>query len=276
MKFTKMHGLGNDFVLLNQLAGGADPDPGFLRRVADRRTGIGCDQVLVLEPGGGQADFSYRIFNADGSPAGQCGNGVRCIARWLIEHGHHPGPVVTLGSPGGLVQTRLVEGDAVMVDMGPPRFEPSDIPFVADERAERYELQLDGVPQSIGAVSMGNPHLVLQVKDVRRAPVGSLGPRLENHVRFPDRANVGFMQVVDRGHIRLRVYERGAGETLACGTGACAAVVVGRTWGLLDETVAVDLPGGRLVISWGGNDKDSVMMTGPAVEVFSGELGDPA
>lgn len=276
MKFTKMHGLGNDFVILDQLKGRADPDPGFLRRLADRRTGVGCDQILVIEPGGGDADFSYRIFNADGSAAGQCGNGVRCIARWLVQHGHHAGPELTLGSPGGLVLTRLVDNDEVMVDMGPPRFEPADIPFVATARAPRYELQLDGVPQTIGAVSMGNPHLVLQVRDLGRAPVESLGARLENHARFPDRANVGFMQVVDRSHIRLRVHERGAGETLACGTGACAAVVVGRTWGLLDETVAVDLPGGRLVISWAGDDADPVMMTGPAVEVFSGELGENA
>lgn len=276
MKFTKMHGLGNDFILLDQLSGRADLDPAFLRRLADRRTGIGCDQILVLEPGGDAADFSYRIYNADGSPAGQCGNGVRCIAQWLVRHGHHPGPVLTLGSPGGLIHTRLADDGAVTVDMGPPRLEPEDIPFIADARAPRYELQLDGVPQSVGAVSMGNPHLVLQVSDVRRAPVELLGPRLENHARFPDRANVGFMQLVDRGHIRLRVYERGTGETRACGTGACAAVVVGRTWGLLDDTVAVDLPGGRLVISWAGGDEDPVMMTGPAVEVFSGELGDSA
>lgn len=272
--FTKMHGLGNDFVVLDQTGGAVPLEPGFLRHLANRRTGIGCDQILVVgrsERAG--ADFGYRIFNADGSPAGQCGNGVRCVARWLEDRGHTHGGEVPLDSPGGIVRTRLLDDGLVRVDMGPPRFVPADIPFVADARADSYELQLDGEPVRIGAVSMGNPHLVMAAPDVRRAPVLELGPRLENHARFPDRANVGFMQVVARDHIRLRVFERGAGETLACGTGACAAVAVGRRWGQLDASVRIDLPGGRLMVSWSGNDSDPVFMTGPAVEVFRGELG---
>jgi diaminopimelate epimerase len=271
--FTKMHGLGNDFVVLDHLNGPTSPlDADWLRALADRRTGVGCDQILVLEPAGSTAaDFKYRIFNSDGGPAGQCGNGVRCIAQWLATRGHASGAEIRLDSPGGIVRTRLLEDGRITVDMGPPRFEPRDIPFDADARAPAYELQLDGAPQRVGAVSMGNPHLVLSVASVRRAPVSDLGPRLERHPRFPDRVNVGFMEVVARDHIRLRVFERGTGETLACGTGACAAVAVGRTWGELDDTVNVDLPGGRLVISWSGDDSDPVWMTGPAVEVFRGD-----
>ncbi len=271
LRFTKMHGLGNDFVVLDHTEGPQPLSPDLIRHLAHRRTGVGCDQVLVVERAE-SAEFRYRIFNADGGPAGQCGNGVRCIAKWLIDRGLAAGPEIQLDSPGGLVMTRMQEDGLVAVNMGPPRLEPSDIPFEADARSERYALQLDGAPQEIGAVSMGNPHMVLRVPDVRRAPVADFGPRLERHPRFPDRVNVGFMEVVDPGHIRLRVFERGTGETQACGTGACAAVVIGRLWGLLEESVAVDLPGGRLVISWSGNDSDAVWMTGPAVEVFTGEL----
>lgn len=273
LPFTKMHGLGNDFVVLDHLQGATRPlDADWLRGIADRRTGVGCDQILVIEPTErADADFKYRVFNADGGPAGQCGNGVRCIAHWLAARGHARGAEIRLESPGGVVRTRLLDDGQVTVDMGPPRFEPRDVPFEADARAPAYELQLDGAPQRVGTVSMGNPHLVLAVASVRRAPVAELGPRLERHPRFPDRANVGFMEVVARDHIRLRVFERGTGETLACGTGACAAVAVGRTWGELDETVNVDLPGGRLVISWSGDDSDPVWMTGPAVEVFRGD-----
>lgn len=271
LKFTKMHGLGNDFLVLDHTDGSQPLSPNLIRHLAHRRTGVGCDQVLVVERAEA-ADFRYQIFNADGGPAGQCGNGVRCIARWLIDRGLAAGPEIRLDSPGGLVLTRMQDDGLVAVNMGPPRLEPSDIPFEAEQRGERYILQLDGAPQEIGAVSMGNPHMVLLVPDVRRAPVAELGPRLERHPRFPDRVNVGFMEIVGRNHIRLRVFERGTGETQACGTGACAAVVVGRLWGLLDEAVAVDLPGGRLVISWSGNDSDAVWMTGPAVEVFQGEL----
>ncbi|MFN2301581.1 MAG: diaminopimelate epimerase [Gammaproteobacteria bacterium] len=274
LAFTKMHGLGNDFVILDQTAGTGPLKPEFLRHLANRRTGVGCDQILVVERSDSAgAKFGYRIYNADGSTAGQCGNGVRCVARWLADRGFTDGGEVALDSPGGVVRTRLLDDGLVTVDMGPPRFEPADIPFVADQRADSYELQLDGEPVRIGAVSMGNPHLVLTTPDARRAPVAELGPRLEHHARFPDRANVGFMEVVGRDHIRLRVYERGAGETLACGTGACAAVAVGRRWQELDERVRVDLPGGRLVVSWSGGDGDPVWMTGPAVEVFRGELG---
>lgn len=277
VKFTKMHGLGNDFIVLDHLDGSRELDPAWLRRIADRRTGVGCDQILVLGPAtAAGADFAYRTFNADGSIAGQCGNGIRCLARWLAARGHAAGSELVLESPGGPVRTRLLDDGQVTVDMGPPRFEPRDIPFEAPARARDYELQLDGAPQRIGAVSIGNPHLVLPVPSAQRAPVAELGPRLERHPRFPDRVNVGFMEVVARDHVRLRVYERGTGETLACGTGACAAVAVGRVWGELDEAVKVDLPGGRLVISWSGDDSEPVWMTGPGVEVFRGELGGDA
>lgn len=276
LEFSKMHGLGNDFVVIDRLAGGRPPAADALRRLADRRTGVGCDQVLVIEPATtADADFRYRVFNADGSSAGQCGNGVRCIARWLRDHGHASADEIRLEGPSGTVVTRIGQDGLVAVDMGPPRLDPAAVPFTAEHRANVYDLQLDGAPQRVGVVSMGNPHLVLDVADVRRAPVEEMGPRLERHPRFPDRANVGFMEIVTRSHIRLRVFERGAGETLACGTGACAAVVVGRLWERLDEEVAVDLPGGRLMISWSGADDAPVWMTGPAVEVFRGEtVGD--
>lgn len=276
LSFTKMHGLGNDFIVLDHTGGGAPPGAGLLRELAHRRTGVGCDQVLVVEPAGAAgADFSYRVFNADGSTAGQCGNGIRCIARWLRDRGHTAADEIRLAGPNGIVVTRIGADGLVAVDMGPPRLDPAAVPFAAEGRADVYDLQLDGAPQRVGVVSMGNPHLVMEVADVRRAPVAEMGPRLERHPRFPDRANVGFMEIVARTHIRLRVFERGAGETLACGTGACAAVVVGRLWKRLDEEVAVDLPGGRLMISWSGADDAPVWMTGPAVEVFRGEtVGD--
>ncbi len=276
LEFFKMHGLGNDFIVIDRLAGGQPPAADALQRLAHRRTGIGCDQVLLVEPAtDANADFGYRVFNADGSAAGQCGNGIRCIARWLRDHGHTSADEIRLEGPNGIVVTRIDEDGLVAVDMGPPRLDPESVPFSAEHRADVYDLQLDGAPQRVGVVSMGNPHLVLEVADVRRAPVAEMGPRLECHPRFPDRANVGFMEIVTRSHIRLRVFERGAGETLACGTGACAAVVVGRLWERLDEEVAVDLPGGRLMISWTGADDAPVWMTGPAVEVFRGEtVGD--
>lgn len=270
IEFSKMHGLGNDFIVLDHTERPWDPDPTMVRRLAHRRTGIGCDQLLVVERGAGAAAFRYRVFNADGSVAGQCGNGVRCISRWLVDRGLASGPEIPLEGPAGLVMTVLNDDGTVSVDMGPPRLDPVAIPFKADARATHYEIQLDGEPQRIGAVSMGNPHLVMDVADIRRAPVAELGPRLERHPRFPDRVNVGFMETVSRSHIRLRVYERGTGETLACGSGACAAVVVGRLWDALDDEVAVDLPGGRLMISWSGADDAPVWMTGPAVEVFRG------
>jgi diaminopimelate epimerase len=270
MRFTKMHGLGNDFIVFDAPAGGAPPADTF-RLLADRYTGIGFDQALMLEPPRrpGTAVF-YRIFNADGREVEQCGNGARCIARFLHERGDAIDGDLVLDSPGGLVQTRM-RGEQVSVTMGVPDFEPASLPFEASGEAYVYPLSVGASDVEIGAVSVGNPHAVLRVPSVVDAPVARLGAAIENHPRFPKRTNVGFMEVVDRGHIRLRVHERGTGETRACGTGACAAVAVGRRHGLLDENVRVDLPGGRLDIQWQGPG-ELIWMTGPAVRAFEGEV----
>jgi len=270
MRFTKMHGLGNDFIVFDAPAAGA-PEASTFRRLADRFTGIGFDQALMLEPPrrAGTAVF-YRIFNADGREVEQCGNGARCIARYLRERdGVRDGELV-LDSQGGLVQTRM-SGEQVSVTMGVPDFDPASLPFEASGEAYVYPLAVGASEVEIGAVSVGNPHAVIRVPAVADAPVARLGPAIENHPRFPKRTNVGFMEVVDRGHIRLRVHERGTGETRACGTGACAAVAVGRRHGLLDENVRVDLPGGRLDIQWQGPGA-VIWMTGPAVRAFEGEV----
>ncbi|MDZ7828316.1 MAG: diaminopimelate epimerase [Halofilum sp. (in: g-proteobacteria)] len=271
LAFTKMHGLGNDFVVVDAVGGAVELDPETVRHIADRRTGVGCDQVLTVETGRDGADFGYRIFNADGGEVEQCGNGARCVARFVREHGLTHADRVSFATRGGIIRTERLADDRIAVDMGVPRFEPADIPFVADRAADCYELDVDGVVWRVGAVSMGNPHAVLLVDDVGQAPVTTLGPAIEHHPRFPRRANVGFMQVGDRQHIRLRVWERGVGETMACGTGACAAVAVGRRQGLLDESVTVDLAGGALVIDWAGGD-NPLWMTGPATTVFEGTL----
>jgi len=270
MRFTKMHGLGNDFIIFDAPAGGAPP-ASVIRGLADRFTGIGFDQALMLEPPRrpGTAVF-YRIFNADGREAEQCGNGARCIARFLRERADANPEELVLDSPGGLVQTRM-KGDQVSVTMGVPNFDPAALPFEASAEAHVYPLVLGPREVEIGAVSVGNPHAVIRVPSVADAPVARLGPMIENHPRFPKRTNVGFMEVVDRGHIRLRVHERGTGETRACGTGACAAVAVGRRHGLLDENVRVDLPGGRLDIQWSGPG-EPIWMTGPAERAFEGEV----
>ncbi len=272
MRFTKMHGIGNDFVVLDAIRQSVDLSANQVRRLADRRYGIGCDQVLLAAPATEPAmDFRYRIYNADGSEVEQCGNGVRCLAVFLQEQGLTDQRELTIQTLGGPTRVYLQPDGQVTVDMGPPRLEPAEVPFLADRRAITYPLAVNGDELTIGAVSMGNPHAVLQVADVANAPVASLGPLIERHAQFPRRVNAGFMEVVDRSHIRLRVYERGAGETLACGTGACAAVVAGRLRQLLDEEVAVDLPGGRLLIRWAG-EGEPVLMTGPAVTVFHGEI----
>ena len=270
MRFTKMHGLGNDFIIFDAPSGGA-PDTEAIRRLADRFTGIGFDQALMLEPPRrpGTAVY-YRIFNADGREVEQCGNGARCIARYLREQAGAAGGEIVLDSPGGLVQTRT-QGDRVSVTMGVPDFEPASLPFEASGEAYVYPLSVGASEVEIGAVSIGNPHAVIRVPSVAEAPVARLGPAIEHHPRFPNRTNVGFMEVVDRGHIRLRVHERGTGETRACGTGACAAVAVGRRHGLLDEYVQVDLPGGRLDIQWAGPG-EPIWMTGPAERAFEGEV----
>ncbi len=270
MRFTKMHGLGNDFIIFDAPASGA-PGPETFRRLADRYTGIGFDQALMLEPPRrpGTAVF-YRIFNADGREVEQCGNGARCIARILHERKGAKADDLVLDSPGGLVQTK-VQGDRVSVTMGVPNFDPASLPFEASGEAYVYPLTAGSSDVEIGAVSVGNPHAVIRVPSVADAPVARLGPAIENHPRFPKRTNVGFMEVVDRGHIRLRVHERGTGETRACGTGACAAVAIGRRHGLLDENVRVDLPGGRLDIQWQGPGH-TIWMTGPAERAFEGEV----
>jgi len=221
------------------------------------------------------ADFRYRIFNSDGSEVGQCGNGARCFARFVRDHGLCDKDVVSVETASGLLQLQLDEGGLVTVNMGAPHFQPDVIPFVAepgdDSAAGLYRVDVDGEDYSLGVLSMGNPHAVMLVDDVISAPVATLGPKIEQHSRFPERVNVGFMEIIDRSRIRLRVYERGAGETLACGSGACAAAVIGQRQGLLEPRVLVELPGGNLFIQWPG-DNHPVMMTGPAVTVFEGDI----
>jgi diaminopimelate epimerase len=272
LNFTKMHGLGNDFVVFDAINQGIDFSTEQIRFLADRHFGIGCDQLLLVErPSKEGVDFRYRIFNADGGEVEQCGNGARCFARFVRDKGLTDKDVIPVQTAGGdIILTVQADGE-VTVDMGVPRFEPAEIPFEAEFRTNHYKLEVEGHRWLIGAVSMGNPHAVLHVTNVDIAPVETLGPAIESHMRFPKRVNVGFMEVVDRGHIRLRVYERGAGETLACGTGACAAVAVGRQQGLLDAKVRVDLPGGSLHIEWEG-EGSAVMMTGPATTVFEGVI----
>jgi diaminopimelate epimerase len=272
VSFTKMHGLGNDFVVIDAVRQSVDLPPERVRRLADRRLGVGCDQVLVVTPASGpHADFGYRIFNADGGEVEQCGNGARCFARFVRDRGLTERSEIRVETLAGVIRPRVEPDGQVTVDMGRPRFSPPEVPFLAPAEAPAYVLDVQGETLRIGVVSMGNPHAVVQVEDLAQAPVARLGPRIEGHPRFPRRVNAGFVQVVDPGHIRLRVYERGVGETLACGTGACAAVAVGRRWGLLGESVDVDLPGGRLRIRWDGGD-GPVWMTGPAVTVFEGEI----
>ena len=272
VKFTKMHGLGNDFVVLDAVSQALSLTPEQARFLADRHFGVGCDQVLVVEkPSRTDADFRYRIFNADGGEVEQCGNGARCFVRFVHEKGLTAKRAIRVETRGGLIEPRLEDDGLVTVDMGVPRFEPSHVPFVTDSDALVQPLHVDGTAVDITAVSMGNPHAVQVVDDVRLAPVAEQGPRMENHPRFPQRVNAGFMQVVDRHAIRLRVYERGAGETLACGTGACAAVAAGIARGLLDSPVRVSTRGGELTIAWGGPGRP-VLMTGPAVTVFDSEI----
>jgi diaminopimelate epimerase len=284
--FTKMHGLGNDFIVFDAPAGGP-PSREALRRLADRRTGIGFDQALVIEPPRRPGtSLYYRIFNADGAEVEQCGNGARCVAAlWRRRAGSTAPEMLVMDSPGGEVRARMlgVGGPAragkepkeppelVSVDMGVPSFDPRSLPFDAPADVPLHELEVAGQRVRLGAVSIGNPHAVLTVPDVEQAPVGRLGPAIEGHPSFPRRVNVGFMQVVDRASIRLRVYERGAGETLACGTGACAAVAVGRRLGVLDPEVRVHARGGELRVNWDGPGR-SIWLTGPAEIAFEGRV----
>ena len=271
LKFTKMHGLGNDFVVIDGVRQQVALTSLQLRHLADRRRGVGCDQILLVELPHSDADFRYRIFNADGGEVEQCGNGARCFARFVFEEGLTTSKRIRVETANGRMELVLLDDGRVTVNMGVPRLVPAEIPFDAPVQAARYALQADGHAVHIGAVSMGNPHAVLVVADVATAPVGELGPIIESHPRFPNRVNVGFMQIVDRGHLRLRVYERGAGETEACGSGACAAAVIGQIQGFVDTDVRVSLPGGDLMISWAGVDQP-VFMTGPATRVFEGHI----
>ena len=272
LKFTKMHGLGNDFVVLDALSRPLDLTQDQLARIADRHFGVGCDQVLMVQPPRlPDTDFHYRIFNADGGEVEQCGNGARCFVRYVRDRGLTNKTEIRVGTRAGVIVPRLEADGRVTVDMGIPDFEPARIPFEAPARAPTYALELDGRRVEVSALSMGNPHAVQVVADVERAPVTAEGPLIEHHPRFPRRVNAGYMQVMSRRRVRLRVWERGAGETLACGTGACAAVAAGVTRGLLDGEVAVATRGGDLGISWTGEGAP-VMMTGPAETVFEGEI----
>jgi diaminopimelate epimerase len=272
LDFTKMHGLGNDFVVIDGINQPITFTPGQVRALADRHLGIGCDQLLLVEHAlNTGVDFRYRIFNADGSEVQQCGNGARCFARFVRDKGLTAKDAIVVETASGII-TLHIEGDGmVRVNMGVPNFAPASLPFHAAREQLVYELELEGDTLPLGAVSMGNPHVVLEVADIERAPVATLGSQLETHPLFPERVNVGFMQVVSREHIRLRVYERGAAETLACGTGACAAVAVGHRWGLLGEEVTVTLPGGELRIRWPG-EGEALWMIGPATTVFEGTI----
>jgi diaminopimelate epimerase len=270
--FSKMHGLGNDFMVVDCITQNIFFSPDLIRRLADRHTGVGFDQLLVVEaPYDPETDFHYRIFNADGSEVEQCGNGARCFARFVRMKGLTNKFSVNVSTKKGKLVLNIDENDDVTVNMGEPIFEPSKIPFKAKQLEKTYILRAGEQTLFCGAVSMGNPHVVTQVDDITRADVETLGPLLESHERFPERVNAGFMQVISRHEISLRVYERGAGETQACGSGACAAVAVGIIQGVLDHKVTVHLPGGDLTINWQGAGS-ALYMTGPATHVFDGQL----
>ncbi|RZI90825.1 MAG: diaminopimelate epimerase [Pseudomonas sp.] len=272
LRFTKMHGLGNDFMVLDLVSQHAHIQPKHAKQWGDRHTGIGFDQLLIVEaPNNPDVDFRYRIFNADGSEVEQCGNGARCFARFVLDKRLTAKKLIRVETKGGIIELDVRNDGQICVDMGPPRLDPEQIPFQAAEQALRYALEVDGQNYSIAAVSMGNPHSVLRVDDVLTAPVHELGPKIEHHPRFPQRVNAGFIQIVDRHRANLRVWERGAGETQACGTGACAAAVAAISQGWMDSPVSIDLPGGRLSIEWAGPGQP-VLMTGPAVRVYEGQV----
>ncbi|MES2204378.1 MAG: diaminopimelate epimerase [Pseudomonadota bacterium] len=272
LKFTKMHGLGNDFAVFDAISQKIEFSTQVIQMLADRHFGIGFDQLLTIEPGqAGVSDFHYRIFNADGSESGQCGNGVRCVARFLIEKKLTDKKNLKLSAKAGIMEIEVNDFENIRVNMGLPLLEPHQIPMEMPYRATQYVLSLFETEQKIMAVSMGNPHAVIRVDTIETAPVATLGERIGHHAAFPERTNVEFMQIMSRNKIKLRVYERGAGETLACGTGACAAVVAGIINQWLDNQVDVELPGGTLKIEWQGVGHP-VMMTGPAVTVYEGVI----
>ena len=271
-EFTKMHGLGNDFVVFDATLRPPPLSADKIRFIADRHLGIGCDQVLIIGPAPRpEVDFAYSIFNADGTEVEQCGNGVRCVARFLLDNKLSNKQQIRVSTRSGNLTLHLESDDQVTVNMGVPILDPEKIPFQAKTQSSSYNLQVLGNEITLSAVSMGNPHAVLEVADCATAPVLSLGPAIEGHARFPKRVNVGFMQILSQAHIRLRVYERGTGETQACGSGACAAVVAGRLNHKLGERVRVDLPGGSLQIRWAG-EGHPVFMTGPATTVYKGHI----
>ena len=272
LRFTKMHGAGNDFVVIDATRVALTLDAAGIRRLADRHFGIGFDQMLIVEPARNpDTDFYYRIFNADGGEVSQCGNGARCFVRYVHDKGLSAKIAIRVETRSGVIEPQLEKDGRVTVNMAVPIFEPTLIPFVAERRASTYALEVDGRKLEICAISMGNPHAVQVVPDVDAAPVGREGSLIEGHPRFPERVNAGYMQIVDRRHIKLRVFERGAGETLSCGTGACAAVAAGIARGLLDSPVKVATRGGELEIAWAG-EAQPVSMTGPAQFVFEGEI----
>ena len=285
LRFTKMQGAGNDFVVLDATRAPLALSAAQVRRLADRRLGVGADQVLIVGPSAEPGiDFSYRIFNADGGEVEQCGNGARCFVRYVREAGLTTKDRIRVRTAGGVIEPRWLGEGRVTVDMGSPVFEPARVPFDATGLVPReiagmpfWPLDVAGVRVEVAVLSMGNPHAVQRVDDLARAEVERVGPALESHPRFAQRVNAGFMQLVSKRHIALRVHERGVGETLACGTGACAAVVVGVRAGWLDGgvPVRVDAPGGRLDVQWSGVAGDSVLMTGPAERVFDGEIDLP-
>lgn len=272
INFTKMHGLGNDFVMVNAIAQSVTLDTETVKYLANRNMGVGCDQLLVVEPSPvADCDFRYRIFNADGGEVQQCGNGARCFARFVVDEGLTDKSEIPVLTAGGRIVLKLEQNDQVTVDMGRPILAPADIPFIADKQQTTYQHTFSDQTLSFSAVSMGNPHSVMIVDSVDDAPVSLIGTALQNTPIFPEQVNAGFMQIIDRSQVRLRVFERGAGETMACGTGACAAVVAGILQGLLDESVTVILPAGNLTINWAGIGS-AVMMTGPVTTVFNGTI----
>ena len=272
LKFTKMHGAGNDFVVIDLISQHCKLRSRDIRKLADRRFGVGCDQVLVVEPPGSpDVDFRYRIYNADGGEVEQCGNGARCFARFVRDKKLTNKRIITVETCAGVIELRARDNHQVEVNMGAPEMEPDRVPFDAPEQSASYTLDVAGQTLEIGALSMGNPHAVTRVADVAAVDIERLGPLIENHPRFPGRVNAGFMELVSETEIRLRVFERGVGETLACGTGACAAVVYGLSRGWLRDTVTVNLPGGKLSISWAGPGHP-VVMTGPTASVFEGTI----
>ncbi|HIF9497444.1 TPA: diaminopimelate epimerase [Photobacterium damselae] len=272
INFSKMHGLGNDFMVVDAVTQNVFFSPDMVRRLADRHRGIGFDQLLIVEPPyDPETDFHYRIFNADGSEVEQCGNGARCFARFVSMKGLTNKYHISVSTKAGKMLLKLENDDQVTVNMGVPIFDPAKIPFRANQAEKTYILRAGDQTVFCGAASMGNPHCVTVVDDALTADVETLGPLLESHERFPERVNVGFMQIISRSEVKLRVYERGAGETQACGSGACAAVAIGRQQGLLDEEVTVSLPGGDLRIRWNGNGSN-LFMTGPVAHVFDGQV----